>query len=205
MPLEKPVDKPVEPLVMPTTPESATEPAAPAPEASLAVAPPPRPNLFDLYDDVDDSVAAPAAQRDSGDAQVPPTAPAAPEAEDAAPAPEPAMQKEAPAAETDKPAAEPEQPAAEDSAAEPAVEATAQSVPNEPQRLWTDASGTHRARGWLVAVDVEHVRILKANGRHTTVAIAALSAADRDYVADVTARLAAARTAAPGPGETAGL
>ena len=140
------------------------------------------------------------------------------DSDDAAAAAEPDMKKqEAPTADADKPATAPEQPSAEPAQARPdepaeetaapesATDSTAQSVPNEPQRLWTDASGTHQARGWLVAVDVDHVRILKANGRHTTVAIDALSAADRDYVADVASRLAAARTAAPGAGETAGL
>ena len=216
---EQPVDKAVEPLAMPAAPAGDTEPTAngpvaSAPVASLAVTPPPRPNLFDLYDDAADAAVAPETRPEPLDAPAPP----ATDSDDAAAAAEPDMKKqEAPTADADKPATAPEQPSAEPAQARPdepaeetaapesATDSTAQSVPNEPQRLWTDASGTHQARGWLVAVDVDHVRILKANGRHTTVAIDALSAADRDYVADVASRLAAARTAAPGAGETAGL
>lgn len=105
-------------------------------------------------------------------------------------------------AKTEEPAAEE---AAPESSAEAAADATAQAVPDEPQRLWTDASGTHRTYGWLVEVDAETVRILKANGRHATVALDNLSAADRDYIADVTARLAAETPDRPGSNATAGL
>lgn len=215
---EQPEDPSAEPLVMPTLPPAPVEaaPSIPPPAASLAVTPPPRTNLFDEYDDVDEPAIAPAEP-----AAAPAVAP-----EEPSPAAAPDMQeKEPPAAESDQPAgdavppaAEPVPPAAEKPVAEPveadaapvpdagaADDATAQDVPDEPQRLWTDASGSHQARGWLVAVDVDCVRILKANGRHTTVAIDMLSATDRDYVADVVARLAAARPAVPGPRETAGL
>ncbi|MFM1996110.1 MAG: hypothetical protein RLZZ111_497 [Planctomycetota bacterium] len=221
---EQPADKPAELLVMPTVPAATAEAAAAAPvasAASLAVAPPPRPNLFDLYADAEEPAAAP----------VEPAASPVAEPEEPPPAAEPAMKKEAPAAEIEKPAeeapppaadsvppaSEPAEPAAEEPAAKPAeadaapeqdaeaADATAHTVPNEPQRLWTDASGAHRARGWLVAVGADRVRILKANGRHTTVAIAMLSAPDRDYVAEVTTRLAARQPTVSGPDDIAGL
>jgi hypothetical protein len=234
---------------MPALPAGNAEPVATAPAASLAVSPPPRPNLFDLYADANKPEPARAVRPESEDARVEPAAPSTPEATasaEAAVAPEPPMKKEAPpieavepadepaqpAADADKPAAEPEQPAPEakepaaessdpqpeEPAAEPAAEdaargsagetaeATSRSVPDEPQRLWTDASGTHQALGWLVEVDTDRVRILKTSGRHATVAIDTLSAADRDYVGDVAARLVADQThEAPGVAATAGL
>lgn len=245
---EKPAEKPAEPLVMPALPAGAAEPAAaapvaPVPAASLAAAPQPRPNLFDLYDDADMSEPAPKGRPEADAIPVTPAAPpvpvpvpepalerAAPPAEAAEPSAEAAKPtveaappvaepgKPAPAAETPAtepepprpaaPAAEPAAPAAEDAAPEAAAdtaEATSQSVADEPQRLWTDASGAHQALGWLVAVDTDRVRILKANGRHTTVALEMLSAADRDYVADVAARVAATPPVAPGLDATVGL
>jgi hypothetical protein len=252
---EQPAEKPAEPLVMPAPPAANAEPAAaapvpPAPAASLAVTPPPRPNLFDLYADADEPVSA-RPVRPEAESPVAPATPATPEAvesTDAATTPEPPMKKEAapveatepadepaqPATDADKPATTPDQPVPEAKqpqaepgdpqpeapaveAAEPAVEdaaagsaaetadATSRLVPAEQQRLWTDASGAHQALGWLVQVDTDRVRILKTSGRHTTVAIDSLSAADRDYVALVAARLAAETHDAPHVDATAGL
>ena len=99
--------------------------------------------------------------------------------------------------------------AAEPAEAEPAEAdsaAAAFAAPNEPMRRWTNDTGSDQAQGWLVEVRADRVRILKVNGRHTTVAREALSAADRDYVSAVGERLAAERqgtTAAPTA--TAGL
>ncbi|MFM8892667.1 MAG: hypothetical protein ACKOTB_13795, partial [Planctomycetia bacterium] len=68
------------------------------------------------------------------------------------------------------------------------------------------AASEEAARGWLVSLspdsDGRRVRILKMNGRHATVAVDSLSAADREYVSNVASRLA---TAAPRTGDTAGL
>jgi hypothetical protein len=118
------------------------------------------------------------------------------------PADEPAADDAAdePTDDTDAaPAAEPEQ-----AEADPAAAATV--VPNEPMRRWTNATGTHQAQGWLVEVRTDRVRILKVNGRHTTMSTESLSTADRDYVSAVSARLAAERQGkSPAAVDTAGL
>lgn len=86
-----------------------------------------------------------------------------------------------------------------------AVEATAElAVPDEPLRRWTDATGEHHAQGWLVRIGDDEACILKVSGRHTTMALADLSADDQAYVATVAARLAA-RPATAAAGDTAGL
>jgi hypothetical protein len=73
-------------------------------------------------------------------------------------------------------------------------------------RRWTDDTGTRHVQGWLVELRADRVRILKVNGRHTTVPMASLSAEDRDYVSSVGDRLAAERKgAAPATTTTAGL
>jgi hypothetical protein len=73
-------------------------------------------------------------------------------------------------------------------------------------RHWSNDSNTHHTQGWLVEVRTDRVRILKVNGRHTTVLTESLSAADRDYVSAVGARLAAERQdTSPAPMATAGL
>jgi hypothetical protein len=73
-------------------------------------------------------------------------------------------------------------------------------------RRWTNDTGTHHTQGWLVEVRADRVRILKVNGRHTTVLTESLSAADRDYVSTVGDRLAAERQGtSPAPSTTAGL
>jgi hypothetical protein len=106
-----------------------------------------------------------------------------------------------PAASADEPdaasEAEPEQAAADPAAA-------AWIVPNEPMRHWSDDSGTHHAQGWLVEMRTDRVRILKVNGRHTTVWTESLSAADRDYVSEVGGRLVAQQQGtSPAPSTTA--
>jgi hypothetical protein len=119
-------------------------------------------------------------------------------AEEAAPAEEPAAEE--PAEEADAaPEAEPEQAEADPAAA-------AVTVPNEPMRRWSNDSNTHHTQGWLVEVRADRVRILKVNGRHTTVLTESLSAADRDYVSAVGDRLAAEQQGtSPAPSTTAGL
>ena len=101
-------------------------------------------------------------------------------------------------AESPLPAEEPLDPQPVDAASEekPAAEAApegASFVPDEPMRRWTNAAGTHQAQGWLVELHADRVRILKVNGRHTTMSRESLSADDRAYVSAVGGRLAAAR------------
>ena len=86
--------------------------------------------------------------------------------------------------------------AEETPAEEPAAEAVPEAaflVPDEPIRRWTNAAGTHHAQGWLVELHADRVRILKVNGRHTTMKRESLSEDDRAYVSAVGGRLAAAR------------
>jgi len=131
----------------------------------------------------------PAAEATDGDSE-----PAA----EAAPAEEPAAEEAAEEAD-----AAPEA-AAEQAEADPAEAAV--TVPNEPMRRWSNDSNTHHTQGWLVEVRADRVRILKVNGRHTTVLTESLSAADRDYVSAIGDRLAAQQKGTnPAPMATAGL
>jgi hypothetical protein len=170
-------------------------PANPAVD-DLALAPgddtPREENLFDLF-----------ADDDGG--------------EQAAPTDEPEMTEERT---TDGDDAEPA-PAADDAPTPPAKDAPAEeaggdavetteataatSVPDEPLRRWTDATGDHHAQGWLVEIGADEAMILKVSGRHTTMALTDLSADDQAYVAAVAARLAAGRSAAAAANDTAGL
>lgn len=54
----------------------------------------------------------------------------------------------------------------------------------QPTREWVDDTGLFRVRGRLLAILDGKVRILKETGRTTTVPLARLSAADREYVGD---------------------
>ncbi len=78
-------------------------------------------------------------------------------------------------------------------------------TPREPMRRWTNEAGTHQAQGWLVELRADRVRILKVNGRYTTVARESLSAEDRDYVSAVNDRLSSDRPSAAASTTTAGL
>ncbi len=194
---------------------------------------PKEPNLFDLYGDDADDEAAPSeeppadgrpetADDDAGE-------PAEDSAAEATATDEPEMtdddaeasEEEATVgdSETAEPDASAEEPAADDAAeeADAAPEAEAEqteadpaaaavTVPNEPMRRWTNEAGTHHTQGWLVEVRADRVRILKVNGRHTTVLTESLSAADRDYVSAVGDRMAAQQQGtSPAPSTTAGL
>ncbi len=57
-------------------------------------------------------------------------------------------------------------------------------------RVWTDNTGTYRTSGRLVVIAKTHIRILKDNGRHSTVPLHRLSRADLDYVIAVAKKLA---------------
>lgn len=65
------------------------------------------------------------------------------------------------------------------------------SLAPEPVRRWFDDSGSHDTVGRLVEVHPDRVRILKLNGRFTSVPISRLSVADRSYVTATGVRLAA--------------
>jgi hypothetical protein len=94
-------------------------------------------------------------------------APAAPEAP-AAPAP-----------------AAPAKPAADDPFADPfKISADGQL----PVRMWSDNTGTFQVEGRLIAILPDHVRLLKSNGRTTTVPKRRLSDADSTYVEEAAAR-----------------
>jgi nicotinate-nucleotide--dimethylbenzimidazole phosphoribosyltransferase len=143
------------------------------------------------------------------------------EATDAEATEEEATEEEATDGDSDtaEPDASAEEPAADDATEEadaaPKAEAeqaeadpaeAAVTVPNEPMRRWSDASNKHHTEGWLVEVRADRVRILKVNGRHTTVLTESLSAADRDYVSAVGDRMAAQQQdTSPAPSTTAGL
>jgi len=157
-------------------------PATAGPEEQAMTPEPLEPNLFDLYGDQEGDDAGDAMPLPADEAATEAATEATPEAEET---PE---VEEAP----------PEEPAAAEAA--PA----AFFLPNEPVRHWTNAAGTHQAQGWLVELQADRVRILKVNGRHTTVARESLSAADSAYVSAVNSRLTAERQTAA-PMTTAGL
>jgi hypothetical protein len=214
------VDQPV----APTTPmPAAVENLAGGPDMKPPRTEPKEPNLFDLYGDEGDED-APAAEAPTASPPDAADAGAAETTEDSAAeataTDEPEMTdndadaKETEAAdgesETAEPAASAEEPdtasEADPEQAEADPAAAALTVPNELLRHWSDDSGTHHAQGWLVEVQTDRVRILKVNGRHTTVWTESLSAADRDYVSEVGSRLAAQQQGiSPAPSATAGL
>ena len=227
---EQPMPEPAAALGKPglEKPAEANQPVAPStpmpvPVEALAGGPevkPPRPepkepNLFDLYgDDVDDDAPAEEAPVDSRPEMADDDAgePAEDSAAETTPADEAEMTEdeadatEADATEADSETAEEAAPAEEPAAEEADPAAAAVSVPNEPMRRWSNDTGTHHAQGWLVEVRSDRVRILKVNGRHTTVLTESLSAADRDYVSAVGDRLAAQQQGtSPAPITTAGL
>ncbi len=208
-------------------PAAAAENLAGGPDVKPPRAEPMEPNLFDLYGDEGDedapaaeaTDASPPEAADTGaaetteDSAAEATATDEPEMTDDAPVSEAPVSEEEAAdgeGETAEPAASAEEPdtssEAEPEQAEAEPAAAAWTVPNEPMRHWSDDSGTHHAQGWLVEVRTDRVRILKVNGRHTTVWTESLSAADRDYVSEVGGRLAAQQQGtSPAPSTTAGL
>lgn len=67
------------------------------------------------------------------------------------------------------------------------------SVPASPRRLWVDITGQWSTTGRLVDVGPEQVRILKVNGRLTTVSLRQLSDHDRRYAQGVYERIVQAQ------------
>ena len=56
-------------------------------------------------------------------------------------------------------------------------------------RVWTDNTGSYQTVGRLVVIAKTHVRLLKSNGRYSTVPLTRLSEADLDYVMAVAVKL----------------
>lgn len=109
---------------------------------------------------------------------------------------------DAPASDAVAPAATEEMPAASEPSAvddlddlfgaKPAVEPT-KPVSSEtdelPFRVWTDNSGQYQTVARLVQISPTHVRLLKDNGRYSTVSKTRLSQADLAYVGQMESRL----------------
>lgn len=129
--------------------------------------------------------AKPAPQAAADDEPAPPTAkPVEPDS------PLPVPEIPAPAVpESPAPAPAAEQSEGEDKPA--ADDDPFSALPAEPVRRWFDDSGSHDTVGRLVEVHPDHVRIMKLNGRFTTVPRSRLSAADQSYVTTMGERLAA--------------
>ena len=186
---DAPLPTTAQPMPMPpATPAVLPNPVAaqePIPDLQPATIPATlEPNLFDRYDD------------EAGSAD---NAPALPAGEPLDPQSDDATSEENPAG---------EEPAPEESAVEAPTEPAQEAaffVPDEPMRRWTNAAGTHQAQGWLVELHADRVRILKVNGRHTTMARESLSEDDRAYVSAIGGRLAAVRQETAAPTATAGL
>jgi hypothetical protein len=56
-------------------------------------------------------------------------------------------------------------------------------------RVWTDNTGKYQTAGRLVVIAKTHVRLLKSNGRYSTVPLTRLSGSDLDYVLAVAVKL----------------
>lgn len=118
----------------------------------------------------------------------------------------------------DEPEAEkPSSDAAPEPAEEPADEAPSQEPTEKTEddpfaaldanpeqvRRWIDSSGLHETIGRLVEVHPDRVRILKRNGRYTTVPMHRLSQHDQAYAKAVGERLAGRAPARPAATDTA--
>lgn len=129
----------------------------------------------------------------SSDAETPPSPPTAKPADSDSPFPLP----EIPPPTLEEPVVpDPATPAPTEDRSDSDTEATSDDSPfsaiaPEPVRRWFDDSGSYDAVGQLVEVHPDRVRILKLNGRFTTVPISRLSAADQSYVTATGERLAA--------------
>jgi hypothetical protein len=58
-----------------------------------------------------------------------------------------------------------------------------------PMRTWVDNTGHYEVEARLVVIMVDSVRLLKENGRTTTVPMSRLSDGDRDYVEQMIAQI----------------
>jgi len=182
----------------PPMPAKPAMPAEPAPEKPAPVREPKPSGTNDLDDLFNDSgrPAAPPAKPAAEPAAAQPD----PEAEPAKPTPAPATEppaKEAPIGE------EPAKPSKEPAAPEESDPFASLPTPHEPVRLWVDETGLFEVTGRLVSIGSGTARILKSNGRHTTVAFEKLSDHDRFYVEATAARITSSRL--PAAVRTAGL
>ncbi|MCX7431951.1 MAG: hypothetical protein NTY17_13285 [Planctomycetia bacterium] len=211
---EQPMPEPAAALGKPGEADQPVAPAAPmpaavedlagGPEVKLPQQAPKEPNLFDLYSDETDDEAAPSEEPPADSRPETTDDDAGEPAEDAAAETTPAAEAEMTEDEAEDEAEAEAEAEAEQAEADPAEAAV--TVPDEPMRRWSNDSNTHHTQGWLVEVRADRVRILKVNGRHTTVLTESLSAADRDYVSAVGDRLAAQQQGtSPAPMATAGL
>ena len=226
---ETPAEKTPAPQPEPEEDEPVVEPAEERP-APKKPAEPDEENLFDEADEnagddsepalvpvsSEDAEPVPAAQPAAVDdlfgeapaRETPADEPVAEPAEEV-PASEPADAADASA---DEPAEDPADEPAEgkEEGKEPAAEddpfAGILQAPHEPVRRWIDNTGLHETVGRLVEVHPDHIRILKANGRHATVPFSRLSRHDQSYISTTSQRLAAEqRSAKPATLDTAAL
>jgi hypothetical protein len=72
-------------------------------------------------------------------------------------------------------------------------------------RTWIDDTGRYRTVARLVEVRPDGVRLLKANGRFSTVPFSRLSNHDRLYASATAARVESQLAQQPKPNDTAGL
>jgi len=181
----------------------AEKPAAPAetPAASPAVPPQTPPaatdDLFGGSTTPAEQPAAPAEKPAEAPATPPQTPPAAPSATDdlfggsttpAEKAAEPAAPAETPAAPEAKPEEKPAETPGEEKKADdifgaaPQILQEAGGLASNEMRLWTDNTGGFSCQGRLLRFVDGKVRLLKDNGRTTTVPLSRLSASDLAFV-----------------------
>ena len=119
------------------------------------------------------------------------------------PAAVPALPEEAEEEMQDEPAASSEEDAATEDESVNASQFNSGIVlgGNQPVRRWIDNTGRHETIGRLVEVHGSSVRLLKSNGRYTTVPVERLSPHDQRYVEAIDTQIVATTS----PLDTAGL
>lgn len=101
-----------------------------------------------------------------------------------------------PPAKEDAPAEKPATDADDDIFGPPPKKATPENDPFSalpsrelPMRTWVDNTGDYQVEARLVVITADSVRLLKENGRTTTVPMSRLSDEDRDYVEQMIAQI----------------
>lgn len=198
LPEEPILPKPVVPEPKPMPAEEPEEPAKPARPAKPADEPTKPKDDDDLFDEPKPSRPAPKDPKPSNDIDD-----LFGDSKSASPSKQP----------TESDSEEASEPAApQESAPEPKTEEPGESeadpfsilpTPDEPVRLWVDDTGSFEVTGRLVSISPTAARILKSNGRHTTVPFERLSEHDQFYVEATAMRIAG--TTAPPADRTAGL
>jgi hypothetical protein len=171
----EPPATPAEPTEKPAAPSSDVEDLFKDPAPAPTTPEKPADEVDDLFKDLDDKKAAVGDTPSEA-----PTAPDNKELEDLFSDPQP----EAPMSAAPVPATPMEEVvAAEPNTPTPIVEVKAvQPAPQAGMRLWTDDTGKFQVRGRLVVVGPTNVRLLKENGKFTTVPYGRLSQADLAFV-----------------------